>query len=191
MLKNEREIFEALNEGLKENDIFLTVICVGGFVLSHYGIRGTMDVDGFYRTSKKTEDIIRSVGEKFHINREDELWLNHSVQNMNEEPPEEICRIVYEFSHLKVLIPPLDYIAGMKLYSAREQDVEDVAAVIRKLSLKSPDRLRKKLASYGLNRIDESILLEAFGLAYGMQWLEQYYVANEEKINRRIRESKE
>ena len=79
----------------------------------------------------------------------------------------------------------------MKLYSAREQDVEDVAAVIRKLSLKSPDRLRKKMTSYGLSRIDESILLEAFGLAYGMQWLEQYYVANEEKINRRIRESKE
>lgn len=187
MFKNERTVFEALNEKLESEGISLTVICAGGFVLSHYGMRSTMDVDGFFKASEKINHIIETVGERFGINNGDELWLNNSVQNLNESPPEEICKTIYDLSHLKVLIPPLDYIAGMKLYSARAQDIDDAASIIKKLSLKSPDRFRKKMKSYGFNSIDESLLLEAFGLAYGMDWLEEYYIKSESRINRQIR----
>lgn len=98
---------------------------------------------------------------------------------MNAPPTEELCEILYKASNLKVLIPPLDYIAGMKLMSARDQDIKDVSAIIRKQKIASPEILSKSLREYGFGTVDESLLLEAFGEAYGMDWLERYYIENE------------
>ena len=189
MIKNEREVFEELNSRLSDEELKLTVICAGGYVLSHYGMRNTQDIDGFFKSNQKIEQLIEEVGKKFGINTAEELWLNNSVQNMNERPPEDICEVLYDFSNLKVLIPPLDYVAGMKLSSAREQDVQDVGAIIRKLEINDPDELLNRLHRYGLFHVDESVLLESFGIAYGMEWLEKYYVEHEEELNRRFRES--
>lgn len=183
MLENEREIFEELNRRLKEKEIDLTVICVGGFVLSHYGLRTTHDIDGFFKTNREITNIIREVGEKFGINSDDELWLNNSVQNLNEVPDESICEVLYSMSNLNVLVPPLDYIAGMKLNSSREQDVKDVAEIISFKNISSPEVLAGVLKEYGFQAIDESVLLEAFGEAYGMEWLEKYYIENEGNFN--------
>lgn len=183
---HEKELFETLNQRLCEADMFLAVICVGGFVLNHYGMRATQDIDGFYKSTKKLNDIIRAVGEEFHVNTEDELWLNNSVQNMNQSPPEDICEELYAFSNLKVLIPPLDYVAGMKLISARGQDIEDVAAIIQKLEIHSPEEFLEQMGRYGFPHMDESLVLEAFGTAYGMNWLEKYFIEHEEEINQRI-----
>ena len=179
MLENEQEIFEELNRRLAEKDIDLTVICAGGFVLSHYGLRATHDIDGFFKTNKVITNIIREVGEKFALNSDDELWLNNSVQNLNNAPDEKICEELYSMSNLKVLAPPLEYIAGMKLVSSREQDVKDVAEIIRLKKIASPADLSELLNKYDFHSIDESVLLEAFGEAYGMEWLEQYYIENE------------
>ena len=187
--ENENEIFSELNNRLAENNFHLVVICAGGFVLSHYGMRATQDIDGFFKTNQRINQIIRSVGDYFGINTEDELWLNNSVQNLNAWPPDEICTLLYSFSNLKVLIPPLEYIAGMKLISAREQDVQDVGKILRKTGIDSPEVFLKIVESYGFSHIDESVLLEAFGLAYGMEWLENYYLTHEEEIHRRIRKA--
>ena len=108
---------------------------------------------------------------------------------MNPRPPESVCETIYDFSNLKVLTPPLDYIAGMKLFSGRGQDIEDVAAILKELSIEDPERFRQTLAGYGFAAVDESLLLEAFGLAYGMEWLEQYYIEHEEDIINRTRGS--
>lgn len=182
MLINEKEVFEEFNRRLEEADLRLVVTCVGGFVLSYHGMRATQDVDGFYKTNDTIERIIREVGDHFGINNEEESWLNNSVESLNPVPPEDICEVLYEFSNLKVLIPPLDYVAGMKLISAREQDLRDVAAIIKKQQIEEPKDLRSRLEEYGLIGIDEGLLLEAFGEAYGMQWLEDYYVTHEEEI---------
>lgn len=190
MIENEYKVFESLNKKLSSENIYLSIICVGGFVLSHYGMRATQDIDGFYETSKKVDALIKSVGEEFDLNTNDEIWLNNSVQNMNDKPPEAICDILYEFSNLTILTPPLDYIAGMKLVSARGQDIEDVAEIIRKQKIPNPEELEEKLKDYGFDSIDESLILEAFGLAYGFEWLEKYYIANEERINKKIKESR-
>ena len=189
MLDRENEIFEELNNRLKDAGIELAIICVGGFVLSHYGMRATQDIDGFYNTSHIIDEIIRSVGDDFGLNTEDEIWLNNSVQSLNRRPPEEICRPLYSYSNLTILTPPLEYIAGMKLISAREQDMEDVAAILRKLDIEDPVAFLDKVEGYGLGYFDESLLLEAFGTAYGMEWLEKYFIAHEEEITARVRES--
>lgn len=183
MFDHEHELFTELNDRLKEKDIDLTIICVGGFVLSHYGLRATHDIDGFFRATREITESIRDVGEKYGINTEEELWLNNSVQNMNIAPDEKICDVLYEFSNLKVLIPPLTYIAGMKMQSAREQDIKDAAAIIRQQKVETPEELKKQLRSYGIDGIDDSIILESFGEAYGMEWLEKYYIENEDKFS--------
>ncbi len=182
MFDNEKEIFAELNRRLNEIDVDFMVIVAGGFVLSHYGIRTTHDIDGFFKTDQKINNVIQEVGEQFGINTEDELWLNNSVYNLNEAPTEEICEILYDFSNLKVLMPPLEYIAGMKLKSAREQDIQDVSEIIILKEISSPKELKKQLEKYDFGQIDESIILEAFGEAYGMEWLEQYYINNEEEL---------
>ena len=187
MIKNGYKVFESLNRHLKKEKMSLTVICVGGFVLNHHGMRATMDVDAFYQSTKKLTSAIKAVGEEFDLNTADELWLNNSVQNMNRAPSEEICEVLYTFSNLKVLIAPLDYVAGMKLVSARVQDVEDAGSIIKKLGIRFPEELSAKLYTYGFGQIDESLLLEAFGIAYGMKWLEDYYIQHEEEINQAIR----
>ena len=176
----EKKAFERLNEFLLKEDIWISVICVGGFVLNHYGVRTTHDIDVFYQTSAKLEQLIKKVGDELEINTEEELW--NSVQNMNKKPPDEICTVVYEYSNLKVLIPPLDYVAGMKLESARERDIDDVASIIKLLKIETPAELQKKIEGYGFTIFDESLLLEAFGIAYVMEWLEKYYTDNEDSL---------
>lgn len=54
---------------------------------------------------------------------------------------------------------------------------------IRQLESFSPKELDRP---NDVSNIDESLLLEAFGMAYSMDWLEQYFIENEEEINRRI-----
>ncbi len=182
MDNSEYDLFNELNKRLEQENIDLTIICVGGFVMSHYGMRTTHDIDGFYNASRRIEKIIKEVGEKYHANTEDELWLNNSVQNMNAIPPESICSTLYSFSNLNVLTPPLDYIACMKLQSAREQDISDVAEILRYLNINDPAYVEKKLSEYKIGPVDESLILESFGRAYGMDWLEKYYTEHEAEI---------
>lgn len=182
MRSNEKEIFEELNCKLADNNMSLEIICVGGFVLSHNNLRATLDIDGFFKSNSIIDSIIRDVGNKFEINKADELWLNNSVQNLNSPPNKDICDLLYNFSNLKVYIAPLDYVAGMKLISCREQDILDVASIIKAKAITDPIELSNVLFSYGFENIDESVLLEAFGRAYGMKWLESYYIEHEDEI---------
>jgi len=186
-IQDEQKVFAQLNKRLKGEGLRLSIICVGGFVLHQYGIRATMDVDAFYTANDRVRIIIQEVGDSFGINRDDEMWLNNSVQNLNPTPPEEICETLYEFSNLTVLTAPLLYVAGMKLVSAREQDVLDSAAIIKKLNITDPAEFRQVILSYGFAQIDESLILEAFGHAYGISWLENYYMDHEEELNHLIR----
>ncbi|HHW95575.1 MAG TPA: potassium transporter peripheral membrane component [Mogibacterium sp.] len=177
-----KEAFNELNKKLEKEGVTLTVICVGGFVLSQYGLRTTKDIDGFFKSTAEIDKAIKTVGDKLGLNTEDELWLNNSVQNLNRSPAEDICDVLYDFSNLKVLMPPLEYIAGMKLKSARGQDIKDVADIIKLLKADDPLSFIENLQTLGFFEIDISLVLEAFGTAYGMSWLEKYYIDNEKAI---------
>lgn len=166
-------LFAELNDNLANENVTLEIICAGGFVLEYYNLRGTQDVDAFYTENEKIRNIIQQVGEKYNANEPDELWLNNSVANMNRIPPRKICTPVFQFSHLTVLMPPLDYILGMKLESGRERDKHDSAEIIRRLKLTSVKQAQDTLHSYGFHT-DLSLLLESFEEAYGMNWLADY-----------------
>lgn len=70
-----------------------------GFVLQYNELRGTMDVDAFYRADKAVEQAIYRVGEKHGINGVDELWLNNHVESLNPCPDAEHFQLAYRVSH--------------------------------------------------------------------------------------------
>ncbi len=65
---NKKILFEALNAELDKENIELEIICVGGFVLEYYNLRGTQDVDAFYQEDAKIRSIIEKVGNDFGVN---------------------------------------------------------------------------------------------------------------------------
>lgn len=176
-----QELFEELNIALAEQQITLSIICVGGFVLEHHGLRATQDIDAFYQENQTLREIIARIGEKHHVNT-DELWLNNSVANMNASPPENICEKLYQFSNLTVYIAPIQYVLGMKLESGREQDLKDIGLIIQHENFKDPFALLDLLRTQSFSRIDFSMLLEGFSYAYGLNWLENFYREHENQL---------
>ena len=176
-----QKLFEELNSALAEQQITLSIICVGGFVLEHHGLRATQDIDAFYHENQMLREIIARIGEKHHVNT-DELWLNNSVANMNISPPESICDTLYKFSNLIVRAVPIDYLLGMKLESGREQDLKDIGLIIQHEGFKAPFELVEQLRQQGFSQMDFSMLLEGFSYAYGMEWLENFYREHENQL---------
>lgn len=176
--------FELLNEELAREGFNLTLICVGGFVLEQHGFRTTQDVDAFYNESLKINEVIYRVGQQLGLNTSEELWINNSVANLNPKPPFEFCEVLYSFENLTVYTVSLDYLLGMKLTSAREQDLKDVGEIIRYRGLSSPIALYKFLKKNGFKNVDFAYVLEGFSLAYGMGWLRDFFENHQEELRR-------
>lgn len=174
-------LFEALNTELAKENIDLEIICVGGFVLEYYNLRGTQDVDAFYQEDAKIRSIIKRVGDAFGVNEPDELWLNNNVANMNKIPPGSICKKAFNYSNLTILVPPLSYILGMKLDSGRDRDRQDAGEIIKLLKIHSIKDVIHKLKEYGFQP-DLSMVLEIFEIAYGMEWLVKYMSEHSEEF---------
>ena len=170
-------VFERLNEELSKRRQSLELVCAGGYVMQRHGYRATVDVDAFYKSDAAIEAVIKKTGDEFGINKADEVWLNNSISNMNPQPPDEYCAVIYSFSNLIVKEVGIIYLVGMKLTSARGQDLKDVADILKR-EKEQPLELFSKLADMGFD-IDISTLLDAFEGAYGMDWLEEFYMKNE------------
>lgn len=70
---DEKVLFETLNTELAKENIDLEIICVGGFVLDYYNLRGTQDVDA---TIKLEVHSLKSVKLKIYVQLT-KLYLNH------------------------------------------------------------------------------------------------------------------
>jgi hypothetical protein len=175
--------FIMLNDELAKAKESLELICAGGYALQLNGYRGTTDVDAFCRINDVTNQAIHKVGSVLGINKPDELWLNNNISNMNPEPPDRFCEVVYTFSNLIVKAVKLDYLIGMKLISARGQDLNDLADIIRSKEDMQPLELMIQLNEMGFT-VDISLLLDAFEGARGMDWLDSFYKENQEELRK-------
>ncbi|MBF6626022.1 hypothetical protein IU402_05465 [Aerococcaceae bacterium zg-BR9] len=72
----------------------------------------------------------------------------------------------------------------MKMVSTREQDLKDIGAIIKYKHFRSPFNTFDDLKSMGFDNIDFSVLLEGFSYAYGIDWLEEFFKENQEKLRR-------
>lgn len=179
-----KAVFQALDQELTQANLNLSIVCVGGFVLEYHGLRATQDVDAFYEDSHEIKRIIAKIGELFHINTQEELWLNNEVANLNPAPDLEICELLYSFQSLTVYLAPLTYVMGMKIISSREQDVLDIGKIIETEKITSPFEAFRVLKELGFENMDFSVLLEGFSYAYGLEWLEKFFVENQEKLQK-------
>lgn len=68
---DKKVLFEALNTELAKENIDLEIICVGGFVLEYYNLRGTQDVDALYHLRKGIEDDVECI--EIHLGEDDPL----------------------------------------------------------------------------------------------------------------------
>ena len=176
-------VFKRLNEELSKVGQLLGLICAGGYVMQLHGYKSTVDVDAFFRSNTIIETIIRNVGDEFGINPHDELWLNGSISNMNPEPPDKYCELVHSFSNLVVKAVNIIYLIGMKFKSGREQDLKDLGDIIKQENNEKPFELLSELAGMGFD-IDISGLLDAFESAHGMDWLDEFYIKNQDKLRK-------
>jgi len=174
-------VFNMLNDKLSEVNIMLELVCAGGYVMQLHGYRGTVDIDAFYTTNAVIESIVRKVGDAFGINKPDELWLNNSISNMNPEPPAEYCEVVHQFSNLIVKAVDENYLIGMKLTSARGQDMKDVAEIVKRRSNIQPFELLSMLCTMNFD-VDISLILDAFEMVRGMDWLDEFYREHEAEL---------
>ena len=178
---DKKVLFEALNTELAKENSDLEMICVDGFVLEYYNLRGTQDVDAFYQEDAHIRSIIEKVGNDFGVNEPEELWLNNQVANMNRIPPRAICEKAYGYSNLTILVPPLPYILGMKLESGRDRDRQDAGEIMKLVKIRSIKDVINKLKEYGFQP-DLSLILEVFEIAYGMEWLAEYMAEHPDEL---------
>ena len=176
-------VFEQMNEELSQARQTLELICAGDYVMQLNGYRGTLDVDAFYESNKTIETIIRKVGDTFGINKPDEPWLNNSIAKMNPKPSDEYCELVYKFSNLVVKAVRITYLMGMKLASGREQDLLDVGDILKENKNEKPFELLSELLGMRFT-IDISGLLDAYEKAHGMDWLDEFYVKNQDDLRK-------
>jgi len=176
-------VFIMLNNELSKSGLLFELVCAGGYVLQRHGYRTTSDIDAFYSSDDNINKIIKKVGDAFGINKPDELWLNNSLLSLNPKPPEEYCTVIYKFSNLVVKEVSLNYLIGMKLFSQREQDIIDAAVILRKTQNDNPFILSAELKNMKFD-IDIALLLEAYEKAYGMDWLENFYIDNIDELQK-------
>lgn len=175
------KLFSDLNEELAKSGLTLDLLCVGGFVLEYHNMRSTEDIDAFYQESSDLIECIDKVGKENGISESEERWLNNSVSNLNRKPPESVCHEILSYSNLTVTIPSLIYMLGMKLESARKRDIKDAGVIIRSERFEELLDTAKSLEDLGF-QIDFSVLMEAFEIAYDMEWLTEYLDEHIEEI---------
>lgn len=173
--------FEGLNAELGKYNAQLHLICAGGYVLQRMGIRGTSDVDAFYRADKAIDEMIFKLGERYEINPASSVWLNNAVAAVCDWPAPQYCRNVYKLSHLTVDEVVPEYLLGMKLLSGRERDVADAVSLLKRLGAQDPIALYHLLRdmAFDLNIV---LVLNAFAIAKGEDWVAAYYKAHSAQL---------
>lgn len=146
------QIFDYLNERLKENQLQLEITIYGGSVMTMvYDNRpATRDIDCvFSETNYKLLDSILDVT-KFTFNLSDG-WINEEIK----EPLKYILKEDKEtykiYSNLKILKPKAQQLLAMKILAARSEpakDFVDAYILCRDLNITTKDKLLDICSEY-------------------------------------------
>jgi hypothetical protein len=124
-----------LNEELRSMDVKGEICLYGGAVmaLAYKARPDTDDVDAIFEPVRHIRKAARLVAER---NGLPIGWLNNAVEMFLVQHDR---RMLFDLSHLKIYMPPPDYLLAMKVLSARADtmDRDDVKILIKKLELKN------------------------------------------------------
>lgn len=146
------EIFEYINERLKENQLTLDLTIYGGSIMTMvYDNRpATKDIDCVFGETNLTllTNILELTKFTFGLN---EGWINEDIK----EPLESILKEDKEtyklYSNLKLLRPVPKQLLAMKILAARPEpskDFVDAFILCRELNIKEKDELLRTISDY-------------------------------------------
>lgn len=104
----------------------------------------TKDVDAIFEPIKFIRRAISKIAERHNLRQD---WLNLAVKMFVVEHEK---RIWFDFPHLKVFVPPADYLLAMKILAARAdtEDVSDIEFLLKELNLKELAKILEIVRNY-------------------------------------------
>ncbi|WP_137664926.1 DUF6036 family nucleotidyltransferase [Enterococcus hulanensis] len=134
---------EALNQAMVEQNIFTTVILIGGFA-------GRFLLDG-YRQTLDIDFLLSSIDDNSKYDIWRELLFSRGMEEVSvvEVPPVEDIEpfATLTYSNLKVIVPTVEYFAVTKIFSDRKKDEEDLVQQ-GILAACDPKKLQQMLDEY-------------------------------------------
>lgn len=146
------EIFDYINERLKENQLYLEITIYGGSLMTMiYDDRpATKDIDCIINTSNyKLLDEIFAMA-KFAFNLP-ENWINEEIKEPLNYLIKEDKETYKLYSNLSILRPVPEQLLAMKILAARPEpskDFVDANILCRELKITSKDDLIKIISEY-------------------------------------------
>ena len=146
------EIFDYLNERLKENQLQLEITVYGGSIMTMvYDNRpATRDIDCvFSETNFKLLDNILDLT-KFAFNLSDG-WINEEIKEPIKSILKEDKETYKVYSNLKILKPVAEQLLAMKVLAARPEpakDFIDAYILCKDLNIKTRDQLLNICSKY-------------------------------------------
>jgi hypothetical protein len=151
------EIFNYLNERLKENQLQLEITIYGGTVMTMvYDNRpATKDIDCVFSetNSKLLENILNLTKHTFNLSDD---WINEEIK----EPLKFMLKEAFKvYSNLKILKPRAEQMLAMKILAARvepSKDFADAYILCKDLNIQTRKELMDVISTYlPLNLIGE------------------------------------
>lgn len=141
-----KQYLSELNDELRASEVKGEICLYGGAVmcLAYNARPATKDVDAVFEPVRHIRRAAGVVAERHGLDKD---WLNYAVK-MFVVPHER--RLWLDLSHLKVLVPPPEYLLAMKVLAARAntKDGEDIKLLIRDLGLHSPAQVLDIMRDY-------------------------------------------
>jgi hypothetical protein len=139
-----------LSEQLRKNGVTGEVCIVGGaaMILAFGSRESTRDIDALVMAPASVRAAVEQVAE---TNGFPPNWLNDGAKGFASGQSTEMKEIM-NFSHLRVLAPPAEYILAMKCLAARvgldEHDKEDTNFLMNLLGVRSPNAVLDIVEKY-------------------------------------------
>lgn len=140
-------LLKRLNEKLSEGQIQAEIGIVGGAAMSllFQNRMATKDIDAIFEPASKIREMAAQIAKEEKLPKD---WLNDAVKGFLS--PHLKKQNFLELSHLRVWIPPKEYLLAMKSMSARfdSADKEDLLMLIKDLGVKNPEQIFELIESY-------------------------------------------
>jgi hypothetical protein len=141
-----KQCLEELNDELRAMNVKGEVCLYGGAVMCLvFDARpATKDVDAVFEPVRYIRRAAGRIAERRGLDKD---WLNYAVK-MFVVPHEQ--RILFDMPHLKVIVPPPDYLLAMKMIAGRANttDMADIEVLIKNLDLRSAQQVLEIVRDY-------------------------------------------
>lgn len=144
------QLLVLLNDELQHSGVTGEICIVGGaaMILAFGSRESTRDIDALLMEPASVRSAALKVAQAHNLPGN---WLNDGAKGFASGQSLEVKSLL-QFSHLRVVAPPAEYILAMKCIAARvgldEHDKEDTAFLIKHLGLRNAEAVLQIVAKY-------------------------------------------